>query len=506
MKTRHREILIIAVIIAALNIPFFVLVIGSGDYTVGDYIFASQDYSTYLSKMKIGYDGEWLYHNRYSTEIHEPVFIFIFYILLGHLSRICSFNLQLTYHLARILLSFLALLYLMKFIKKYSNEKHWMPVFLFSLITPALTESGVIFPQVNLYVAILGYPHYMVTLLSFLLFVDSILRYVERKSLLQILQAITALNALAMIHPFLIVIAGLVPAVTLIVNKKLMKGLRILAISALCVLPLMAYYLYVFGNNPMLVGWRSQTIIPIPWWQHLAIFSIGSVYCYISIFLIVKREINLQGYSVLFLVWFFLALGLSFTRIISSNLDWLFFASIPVSFLSCQLISYAEKNFDFKIRLKGRSVIIWLLIAMFITRSIFQFGALTYKTFQIILAKEELNDFLIAPEDKACLDWLNKNTNKIDVIAAAPNIGNLIPVYTSGLVYCGHISETLNYIKKKEEMNKLITGKMDFDQAKKFIADNHITYLVFGKTQDVYYNFLVSAAVGKTIDIYKFAP
>src|SRR5256886_10398175 len=67
------------------------------------FFFIADDATTYLAKMREGMDGSWLWNDPYTSEPHGGVFLFGFYLLLGHLAGLLHLPLIATYHLARIL-------------------------------------------------------------------------------------------------------------------------------------------------------------------------------------------------------------------------------------------------------------------------------------------------------------------------------------------------------------------------------------------------------------------
>jgi hypothetical protein len=69
----------------------------------------SQDYAVHIAMMEAGRQGEWAYQLRFTTEPHKPVYVRMFYIVLGHLSKWLGLTAEFTFQLARWLLGFTAL-------------------------------------------------------------------------------------------------------------------------------------------------------------------------------------------------------------------------------------------------------------------------------------------------------------------------------------------------------------------------------------------------------------
>ncbi|NOH04283.1 MAG: hypothetical protein HND47_21080 [Chloroflexi bacterium] len=67
------------------------------------------DYAVHLAMMQAGRLGEWAYQLRFTSEEHNPAFIRLFYILLGHLSRLLNLDVETVFHAARWLFGLTAL-------------------------------------------------------------------------------------------------------------------------------------------------------------------------------------------------------------------------------------------------------------------------------------------------------------------------------------------------------------------------------------------------------------
>src|SRR2546428_9326779 len=74
----------------------------SGHVFVG-FFYLWDDATTYLAKMREGWEGAWAWENRYTTEQSPPAYLFMFWIVLGHLAAVTHLPLILVFHLARVL-------------------------------------------------------------------------------------------------------------------------------------------------------------------------------------------------------------------------------------------------------------------------------------------------------------------------------------------------------------------------------------------------------------------
>ncbi|NLF13892.1 MAG: hypothetical protein GX597_19085, partial [Anaerolineaceae bacterium] len=77
------------------------------------------DGASYYAKMQQGARGDWLFHLPFTPEPHEGSPIFLFYLALGHLSRLLSLPIPLVYHLARAAAGLFLLLVAYDFIARF---------------------------------------------------------------------------------------------------------------------------------------------------------------------------------------------------------------------------------------------------------------------------------------------------------------------------------------------------------------------------------------------------
>src|SRR5690606_31748290 len=76
--------------------------------------FDSQDYAVHMSMLEAGRHGEWAYQFRFTTEPHRAAYVRLFYVVLGHLSRVLRIPVETMFELARWAFGLLALFTLYK--------------------------------------------------------------------------------------------------------------------------------------------------------------------------------------------------------------------------------------------------------------------------------------------------------------------------------------------------------------------------------------------------------
>ena len=73
----------------------------NGQVFVG-FFYLWDDATTYLAKMREGWEGLWAWQNRYTTESSPPAYLFLFWIVLGHIAALTNLPLVVVFHLARV--------------------------------------------------------------------------------------------------------------------------------------------------------------------------------------------------------------------------------------------------------------------------------------------------------------------------------------------------------------------------------------------------------------------
>src|SRR6059058_3378701 len=92
-------------IVTALPYVYGYLVQPHGQVFMG-FFYLGDDANTYLAKMQQGWEGGWAWQNRYTTESSPTAYLFVFWILLGHIAAVTNLPLIVVFHLARVAAAF----------------------------------------------------------------------------------------------------------------------------------------------------------------------------------------------------------------------------------------------------------------------------------------------------------------------------------------------------------------------------------------------------------------
>jgi len=91
------------IFLIVISVPYIIASALVDDaHVFGGFLLNPVDGNSYLAKMDLGYSGNWLFSLSYTFETGEAVFLFIFYIFLGHIARWIGAPLILIFHIFRI--------------------------------------------------------------------------------------------------------------------------------------------------------------------------------------------------------------------------------------------------------------------------------------------------------------------------------------------------------------------------------------------------------------------
>ena len=130
---------IILIFLLMITAPYLYAANSSdGNKVFGGFLLNPIDGNSYLAKMRQGYEGNWLFTLPYTKDPGGGTAINLYYLFLGHVSRLMSWSLIFTFHLARVLGAFLLSLSLYRLLLKIFMQPNTR-LFVFTL---AILGSG----------------------------------------------------------------------------------------------------------------------------------------------------------------------------------------------------------------------------------------------------------------------------------------------------------------------------------------------------------------------------
>ena len=130
---KNWKFIILVLWIFLLIFPYLIGVFQSNKELVfGGFLLNPIDGFSYLAKMQQGFQGNWYFQLPFTSEFNGNALLFLFYILLGHITRIFSLNIVFVFHLFRVIFAICLFFSLDKFVSLFFQQKDffWKITFL----------------------------------------------------------------------------------------------------------------------------------------------------------------------------------------------------------------------------------------------------------------------------------------------------------------------------------------------------------------------------------------
>jgi hypothetical protein len=468
LQMNKKQVILLITFLLILTLPYVIsyLMTGNG-YHFNGFLVNPTDGHSYLAKMQIGRNSGWLFKLPYSSQPGEGVFLFTYYIFLGHIAGLLNIPSIIIFHGARIINSAFLFLVLTKFVRIYLNENWslfsigllcfgsglgWL-VLLFGYVNSDFT-----IPELYPFLSCLTNPHFPLAIGLMLIILDRSrdlrLGNIFITSMISIL--------LLIIQPFcMVIVLGVLGIYDLLTFRENLKA-KLIQLSALT-FPSILFGLYlsmIIKNNPALSSWNSQNLTPTPpiWDLLLALSPIilTAVYGIVS----VVREKEKAYYPMV--IWTILVILLAY---IPLNLQRRFLIGlyVPVTILGIKgLMLFAEnmrgqiKNIVFSAAIPSNIILMALSIY-----------AVTQNNPKLVM-KETL---------WSGIEWISLNTPARSLVLTSPSIGLYIPAYTNDRVVYGHPYETADAQGNLENVESFFT-KMSTGEQQNYLNKEGIDYIL----------------------------
>ncbi len=479
--------------ILLITLPFVYAYLAAGSsYVFEGFLVNPIDGNSYLAKIYQGWEGNWRFKLPYTVNAGDGAYIFLFYLFLGHLSRILGLSTILTYHLTRIGAALAMLVAIKNFFNVLSVPSTLRPLAFglaafgsglgwISLLFGGMTADFWV-SETYPYLSALSNPHFPLGIALLLWMVTPsrqtdieeipiALSFWERWKHTWVISMASLI--LAIISPFGVIIAltimtGMIlwdmggmlrrgelgiylenfrqkismsypgyQAVTRAINKVFWISLG--------GGPMLLYYLWVTGTNPQLAGWNEQNLTPSPpvWDLVLSLspailLALGGIW---------YMRLNGKRSERLLAVWMVLSLLLLY---IPFGLQRRFMMGlyIPVVGLAVMGLWQMAAVNPRMLKILGVLLLLFSLPTNLLLLTISAQG---------IPSHSEL--FYLTNDESAAMEWIEKNTPLDAVILASPNTGLFIPARTGRGVVYGHPFETVEAEENQAAVIRFFQGK-----------------------------------------------
>lgn len=433
------------------------------------------DINVYLAAMRQGFLGHWQFLTPYDTTLTQPLpAYFLFYLLLGHLSRIFSLPIVLVYHLSGLFLTVLLFFVLYFFLAVFVEGRKWRILAIF-LIAFGGGLSWLVFPKsyfADLRLAgatffqILPLPHFLLNQIFFLLSLLFAFWAAIFKRRHFIYWGTFSGLGLAIVHPYSLAVVVFVSGgylfLTLALRQRLAGRRYLLEQLFFWVLTLLIFY-FIFRGNPLLTQ-KGPLIFPweILWgYGGLTFLAVLGAYSFWQ----EKSEKSIFLLSWLLFHFFFLYLPLPFWPMVGLKGYFIILVLAAVAGLKRFLVMFTRPRLIvFLVVLL--SCLTQFLAVLSLFSPFYLYDGWTY------LKKDE----------KQAFDFLLKNTGEGSTVLSSYKIGNFIPANSNGRVYLGHDLVSFDFGRREKNIENFYAGKLSVPPSQ-FLKNEKIDY-VFWKPEE----------------------
>ena len=483
MKENRFYFIIALLLILAITAPYlYASQTGNSERVFSGFLMNYQDGNSYLSKMYQGWEGSWRFRLTYTPNSGNGVFgIYLFYLGLGHISRIFNISLLAVFHFARVVGALCLLLALARLWRSlFADPQHRKLAFAISALGSGLGWLALPFGEIpsdfwvaETYPFLSSYtnPHFAFGLALIILIITP----TEKKHPLWIFAASLAL---AVMSPFGVVIALMVVGSDLLFRQDfrslrnlgslIPQSWKIIAVF-LGGVPLVAYQYWLFHSDPFMMGWnaQNQTLTP-PLWDVLLSLSPGIILALAGV-----RWAWEQKAARILILWAGLGLILIF---IPWSLQRRFMMGIYVPLAG--LATLGLKSLGQKIKPSYRTLIIILFILALPTNLILIFSG-------IHAAQTQEPTICLTIDEIQAYNWIEANTPPNALILTGPETGLYIPAYTGRSVIYGHPYETVDAETSKATVTAFFSGEMTPTQADTLLQTQGVDYILIGPREQI---------------------
>jgi len=454
------------------NLPYLVgYLVAESEISFGGFFIFEQDGFSYLAKMRQGAKGDWLLHLPYSTQAHQGVLVYAFYLILGKLAQGLNISLVAAYHLARIVGSGFLLSTGIRFVSQHAVTIRWQVIswfmllfgggldWLISMIDPEYIAYASVAPDAFLYSVLFGPPHIIVALGLLLFALIGLLQWLQVADSEQHGKRLWWLGAcgfvMALTRPeYVAVLLAVSGAYWLAgcVNRHQFL-LREMLWIGLAELPAVGYALYVFiisKTHPVVAVWTAQNVFTSPTLVNLlagiGLFLIPGV---IGIFYgrWWRDEMRLMLFSWVLILPIMLYLPLSLNRRLIGGA--LFALVVPAGYwLDQHLLPWLAQARQRRVASFAFTVVVLVFISYPL---LFGLGAISF-------VASRPDTLFLAADELTALDWLALQDDQ-QIVLSAEQTGNRIPAFTSAIPVLGHAVETLSIKQTRADVSDFYDSK-----------------------------------------------
>lgn len=460
------------------------LVKPENSYFLARSVVNAADTYTHVANIISAKEGNIILPNLYSFEDKTPFIFRPTYLILGLASRYFGIEPILSLHLGRIVGVILFVLILFSFLEFYfPDEKRRIISSLIILVSSGIgsiiygnfpSSIDLWVPEANTFFMMLESPHFVFSQIFLLLSIIYLLQYLQKYDYNSLFLSSLFATLIMIEHPYM------VPFVLTFNTIIFIFYLRLSALTKFMILPIISlgviYKLYFLTPSAKLT--LNQTVLPTPSIENV-LYGFGLI-TPLALFGIYKENLK-KTENFILIGWIIITAILIYSPFATQRR---FLEGVHISialFASIGFFYIYDKAHQKLLRL----ILIALILVLLPITNVFNVG-------RMIQAYSEgnLDRYIhyLPQSDVAAMKWLEKNSNPGEIILTNFYYSNILPGFTGRFVYNGHLYLSVNSREKMRKVDEFITS-YDMNSRHKFLRDNGINYLYFGKN-DPYNRYL----------------
>jgi hypothetical protein len=473
----------LAVILFASLPTIYAWALGDDDHIFSGFVYNTEDGNSYIAKMRLGAQGEWLFHLTYTPEEHEGALVYTFYLILGKLAAAIGLPHVLIYHLARALLGVGLLLTIYAFVAYFSphiavRRVAWALVAIGSGLGWLLTILGATHwlgdlpldfwvPEAYVFLVLYSLPHLALAEALLLWSILCTLRALAGQGIRWCLCAGLAALIMAWIVPFYVgVLAAVLGAyvLALLIRRRRVpyREAGLAALTVLFALPPVVYNAWVFTANPAFRIWATQNRIYSP---HPFHYLVGYALLLIPAVWAAMHAIRKGEERWLLPVAWLLAVPFLLYMPFNLQRRMIAVVQVPLALLaSVGLLAWFRHRRGALVAYIALASLSTLLLVVGSLGPIRQQQAPIYRPGAEVTA----------------LEWLAAHAEPGETVLASFEVGNAIPARTDLRVFAGHGPETLHNAEKQAALRRFFQPETNDTWRKSLLQDFGVDYVFYG--------------------------
>ncbi|MGZ9234018.1 MAG: hypothetical protein ACXW4E_00710, partial [Anaerolineales bacterium] len=422
-----------------------------------------QDYAVHIGAMEAGRQGEWAYQFRFTTEPHNPAYIRLFYLVLGHFSRWFGINSEYAFQLARWILGLMALFALYKLMGQIFPDRFWARVaFLLATLGSGLGWLQLIFNWTStritpidfwlvddyVFFSLSVFPHFAFVTTAMCLALGLWLDFLKRPRWKKIPSIALLAIFVQFVNPiaFATVDLGILGAALFLwleIRKIRREDLLALVTIALSQIPVLTYNYFVLSNDPLWNQFtaQNQTLSPPPDY-YLWGFALFWPLALLGIVTAFRTKSHVLGAS---LFWVINAFILAYSPVFIQR-RFLQNITIPLGILATAglttLFEWGTKRSPGLLRWRSGLIILFIFLL--------SLSSIQISLGQAAYLQTHPGSLYYPASLEEAISWFDKNAQYNDFVLASEQTSQILVQKARLRAYFGHEMETLNYQDKKK--------------------------------------------------------